>query len=90
MNNLPISIDTASEALAYMIAKKQNRRNQTEDLAEKIRLTNEIEILLQEKEIIYGKGTAEEQKNVMEKITNIYSQQIKNEHHRATSSPVVC
>ncbi|MDR1227380.1 MAG: hypothetical protein LBK47_10890 [Prevotellaceae bacterium] len=74
---MKISIDTAAEGLAFLLASKMKLT----DLAtgtELALLKSEISQLQDEQQIIYGGGSKEDFDNVMQKIVTIYAPLIKH------------
>ncbi|GHT16819.1 hypothetical protein AGMMS4956_19900 [Bacteroidia bacterium] len=73
-----ISIDTAIEVLAYLLAKKIIRKNSLPDCPEKEALSNEVAMLQKERNIIYGRGTEADFDAVMQKVVTIYAPIVKD------------
>ncbi|GHT73013.1 hypothetical protein FACS189456_2920 [Bacteroidia bacterium] len=78
MKTKTISIDIAIEVLAYLLAKKTIYEKTLLDGAEKDSVNHEIDMLQQERNIIYGRGTEEDFGTVMQKIITVYAPIVKN------------
>jgi hypothetical protein len=73
-----ISIDTASEALAYMIADKTKQLNATEDSNLKMIIQKELKMLKWDREVLYGESSNDDFNYILSKITDKYCPIIKN------------
>ncbi|MDR0619225.1 MAG: hypothetical protein LBG17_04940 [Bacteroidales bacterium] len=73
-----ISIDTAIEAVATLLADRIKLSNKTTDTATKIRLEKEIQMLQRDRELIYGEGSKDDFNYVMDKVDTKYCPIIKN------------
>ncbi|MDR2938107.1 MAG: hypothetical protein LBU92_04115 [Prevotellaceae bacterium] len=72
-----ISIDTAAEVLAFLIAHKL-KTSDTATGTELALLNSEISLLQQERQIIYGEGSKQDFERVMEKVDTVYAPIVKN------------
>ncbi|MDR1021668.1 MAG: hypothetical protein LBL94_00070 [Prevotellaceae bacterium] len=72
-----LSIDTAAEGLAFLLASKMKMTDFAPGI-ELALLESEITQLQDERQIIYGGVSKEDFDNVMQKIVNIYAPLIKH------------
>jgi hypothetical protein len=80
-----MSIDTAAEGLAFLLASKMKLTDFAKG-AELDLLNCEIAQLQKERQIIYGAGSKQDFKRVMEKIENVYAPLIRNAITRSNRS----